>query len=44
MWEGCMCGLTRDHEGLCHCISDGCGETWDLHQAKEFEKQFFRDS
>ena len=39
-WEGCACGLKKDHEGLHKCGSELCPCTWTDEQAEQWWVEF----
>lgn len=42
-WEGCLCNLPKQHEGLHRCVARECGCTWTTQQADEWNVRLRRE-
>lgn len=40
-FDGCCCGLPKNHEGLCVCAAKGCGCTWTHEQADAWYRDIY---
>lgn len=43
LWEGCACGLLKEHEGLHVCACVTCHCTWNDEQADAWEVELHSD-
>lgn len=44
MYEGCMCGLDKNHEDPHICVAADCDETWTTQESITWWKEFVKES